>query len=91
MTLVTENMSVKHIFLIQNRGEKADGRIWKGWLEINILMARSCSDWNKQSFTIDFNESRIKYVMRKGCKHKRPHFPIEAVFCFVNTNWTSRG
>lgn len=30
MTLVTENMSVKHIFLIQNRGEKADGRIWKG-------------------------------------------------------------
>lgn len=60
-------MSVKHIFLIQNREKKkADGSIWKGTLEINILMARSCSDWNKQSFPIDFNESRIKYVIRRG-------------------------
>lgn len=49
-------------------GKKADGRIWKRRLEINILMARSCSDWNKQSFAIDFNESRIKYVIRSSEK-----------------------
>lgn len=61
-------MSVKHIFYSKQKKKKADGKIWKGRLEINILMARSCSDWNKQSVAIDFNESRIKYVIRSGKK-----------------------
>lgn len=68
VTLVTEITSVKHIFIQIRKIEKADGRIWKGRLEINILMARSHSDWNKQSFAIDFHESRIKYAIKSGGK-----------------------
>lgn len=55
-------------FLFKTEKKKADGRIWKGRLEISILMARSCSDWNKQSFAIDFNESKVKSVIRSGEK-----------------------